>query len=57
MSNAIIELNNITKKFDGEIVLDNINLSVRENEFITLLGPSGCGKTTKIGRASCRERV
>ena len=48
MSNAIIELNNITKKFDGEIVLDNINLSVRENEFITLLGPSGCGKTTTL---------
>lgn len=48
MSNAIIELNNITKKFDGEIVLDDINLSVKENEFVTLLGPSGCGKTTTL---------
>jgi len=48
MSNAIIELNNIIKKFDGETVLDDINLSVKENEFITLLGPSGCGKTTTL---------
>lgn len=48
MNNAIIELQNITKKFDGEIVLDDINLSVKKNEFVTLLGPSGCGKTTTL---------
>ncbi|WP_313345364.1 spermidine/putrescine ABC transporter ATP-binding protein [Sedimentibacter sp.] len=48
MDNAIIQLNNITKKFDGEIVLDDINLSVKKNEFVTLLGPSGCGKTTTL---------
>jgi spermidine/putrescine transport system ATP-binding protein len=48
MSNAIIELNSITKKFDGETVLDDITLSVKENEFVTLLGPSGCGKTTTL---------
>ncbi len=48
MNNTIIQLNNITKKFDGEIVLDDINLSVKENEFVTLLGPSGCGKTTTL---------
>ena len=48
MSNAIIELNNIIKKFDGETVLDDINLAVKENEFVTLLGPSGCGKTTTL---------
>ena len=46
MDNAIIQLNKITKKYDGEIVLDDINLSVQKNEFVTLLGPSGCGKTT-----------
>ncbi|MFA9423021.1 MAG: spermidine/putrescine ABC transporter ATP-binding protein [Sedimentibacter sp.] len=48
MDNAIIQLNNITKKFDGEKVLDDITLSVQKNEFVTLLGPSGCGKTTTL---------
>jgi spermidine/putrescine transport system ATP-binding protein len=44
----IIELNNISKSFDGEKVLDNLNLFIKENEFLTLLGPSGCGKTTML---------
>ncbi|MBE7013014.1 MAG: ABC transporter ATP-binding protein [Ruminococcaceae bacterium] len=44
----IIELKNITKSFDGEKVLDGINLYICDNEFITLLGPSGCGKTTLL---------
>ena len=43
-----IELKNITKSFDGEVVLDNINLDIYDNEFLTLLGPSGCGKTTTL---------
>ena len=44
----IIELRNITKSFDGEMVLDHINLDIHDNEFVTLLGPSGCGKTTTL---------
>ena len=44
----IIELKNISKSFDGEKVLDNINLDIYDNEFITLLGSSGCGKTTTL---------
>ena len=44
----IVEIKNITKSFDGEVVLDNINLDIYDNEFITLLGPSGCGKTTLL---------
>ena len=44
----IIELKNITKAFDGEPVLKNVNLDIYDNEFITLLGPSGCGKTTML---------
>ena len=44
----IIELKNITKSFDGEPVLQNVNLDIYDNEFITLLGPSGCGKTTML---------
>ena len=44
----IIELKNVTKSFDGQVVLDNINLDIYDNEFLTLLGPSGCGKTTTL---------
>ena len=42
----LIDLKNISKSFDGEAVLSNMSLYIREKEFITLLGPSGCGKTT-----------
>ena len=44
----LITLENISKEFDGTTVLDNINLYIRKNEFLTLLGPSGCGKTTTL---------
>ncbi|MBR3966460.1 MAG: ABC transporter ATP-binding protein [Clostridia bacterium] len=49
-SNAgrIIELKNIRKSFDGETVLDGINLDIHDKEFVTFLGPSGCGKTTTL---------
>ncbi|OPJ59190.1 spermidine/putrescine import ATP-binding protein PotA [Clostridium oryzae] len=45
---SIIQLRNVTKKYDENVVLKNLNLTVRRNEFITLLGPSGCGKTTTL---------
>ena len=48
MSNRLIDLQHITKAFDGTVVLDDFNLYIRENEFLTLLGPSGCGKTTTL---------
>ncbi len=44
----IIELKNINIAFDGEQILDNLNLSIKDGEFITFLGPSGCGKTTTL---------
>lgn len=44
----IIELKNITVAFDGEKVLDDLSLSIRDGEFVTLLGASGCGKTTTL---------
>ena len=43
---VIINLTDVSKSFDGEIVLDHINLKIHDKEFVTLLGPSGCGKTT-----------
>ena len=43
-----IELRGVSKVFDGETVLDNIDLDIHDKEFVTLLGPSGCGKTTTL---------
>ncbi|MDY0064296.1 MAG: ATP-binding cassette domain-containing protein [Bacilli bacterium] len=48
MGKKLIELKNITKIYDDKVVVDNLNLYINENEFITLVGPSGCGKTTTL---------
>ena len=48
MSTKLLDLVNITKSYDGVTILDDLNLYIRENEFLTLLGPSGCGKTTTL---------
>ncbi len=48
MSKKLINLENISKSYDKTMVLDELNLYIRENEFLTLLGPSGCGKTTTL---------
>ena len=44
----IISLENIALAFDGEQILNSINLDIYDKEFVTLLGPSGCGKTTTL---------
>ena len=44
----LIELKGIHKEYNGNVVLDNFNLYINENEFVTLVGPSGCGKTTTL---------
>lgn len=49
MNNSrLIDLVNISKSYDKNLILDDLNLYVREKEFLTLLGPSGCGKTTTL---------
>lgn len=48
MKKELIQLIDISKSFDGQMVLDELNLDIHENEFVTLLGPSGCGKTTTL---------
>lgn len=44
----LIETKNLCKSYSGETVLKDLNIWVREKEFLTLLGPSGCGKTTTL---------
>ena len=48
MSKNIIDLKNISVSFDGQKIIENMNLYIRDKEFITFLGPSGCGKTTTL---------
>ena len=48
MSKKLINFVDITKSYGDNVILDDLNLYIRENEFITLLGPSGCGKTTTL---------
>ena len=45
---ALLRLQNISVKFDDDLILDNLSLDINEKEFVTLLGPSGCGKTTTL---------
>lgn len=46
--NTIVSLKDIFVRFDGEVILNHINLDIHEKEFVTILGPSGCGKTTTL---------
>lgn len=48
VASHIIEICNVTKSFPDKVVLDNVSLSVKQGEFLTILGPSGCGKTTLL---------
>lgn len=48
MAKRLIDLVDISKSYGDNLILDELNLYIRENEFLTLLGPSGCGKTTTL---------
>ena len=48
MESNIISLENIRKYYDDDIIIRNLNLDIKKNEFMTILGPSGCGKTTTL---------
>ena len=48
MAKELIRLTDLTMEFDGDRILDSINLYINDHEFLTLLGPSGCGKTTTL---------
>ena len=46
--NLVLSLKDIFVQFDGEVILNGIDLDIKDEEFVTLLGPSGCGKTTTL---------
>jgi spermidine/putrescine transport system ATP-binding protein len=53
----LVQLAGIRKSFDGKTVIDNLNLTINNGEFLTLLGPSGCGKTTVLRLIAGLENV
>ncbi len=48
MAHKILELKGIRKEYGQNVILDDFDLAINENEFVTFLGPSGCGKTTTL---------
>jgi spermidine/putrescine transport system ATP-binding protein len=46
MAKELLRLERVNKSYDGRQILEDLDLTIHENEFVTLLGPSGCGKTT-----------
>ena len=47
-TNKVVEISNLDKYFDNVQALDNVNLDVKEGEFLSIIGVSGCGKSTLI---------
>jgi len=52
----VVELRNVTKRYDGVVAVDALDLEVYDGEFLSLLGPSGCGKTTTLRLVAGFER-
>ncbi|MFD9949035.1 ABC transporter ATP-binding protein [Nonomuraea sp. NPDC059023] len=48
MTGGQLELRKVSKRYESQLVVDDVDLTVAEGEFLTLLGPSGCGKTTVL---------
>jgi iron(III) transport system ATP-binding protein len=55
-ADVVLELDGVTKRFGPERAVDDLSLSVRDGELLTLLGPSGCGKTTTLRMLAGLER-
>jgi zinc transport system ATP-binding protein len=48
MAEELVRLENVTVSFDGELILDKVNFTVRERDYIGIIGPNGGGKTTLL---------
>lgn len=48
MADTVLEIRNLVKKFDGHIILNDLDMNVQEGELVVILGPSGCGKSTLL---------
>lgn len=48
MADTVLEIRNLVKKFDGHIILNDLDMNVQEGEIVVILGPSGCGKSTLL---------
>jgi len=57
MSNYLLEINHMKKSFDGKGVLEDISLSVKEGEVVSIIGPSGSGKSTLLRCATMLEKM
>lgn len=57
MTDIAIDIVNMTKRYGDFVALRNVSLSIRDNEFFTLLGPSGCGKTTLLRTIAGFEEI
>ncbi|WP_339022948.1 spermidine/putrescine ABC transporter ATP-binding protein [Spiroplasma endosymbiont of Crioceris asparagi] len=52
----ILEIRNLTKQYEGKVILKGVSFNVHEGEFVTILGPSGCGKSTTLNIIAGREK-
>ena len=57
MEEPILQIKNLRKTYDGQVVLDGIDLDVRQGEVIVIVGPSGCGKSTLLRCINALEEI
>ena len=57
MSETLLEIENLTKQYDDQLILDGINLKIRQGEVVVLVGPSGCGKSTLLRCINALEPI
>ena len=54
---ARVVLKNVTKRYGNVLAVDNIDLEIKDKEFIVLVGPSGCGKSTTLRMVAGLEEI